>query len=279
MSIPAFDIETNHNADLTRISSGMKYTSDYSVFKFIQGNRNIVESHVKEIIKSINSIGYIPIPIVVNEDMEIVEGQHRFEALKRLNLPIPYIIVLGATREEIIALNTSSRKWGTADYISSFASDNIPSYQRLKQLLHDFNKDGARIECVLAFINPAHRYIKPKLSKRITDGTFTLSKERYEFVKIRLRRIVDLGLIDYQKSKKIPADGFYAAISYAFDHPEIDAIILIRKILDEYDIPHFRGVGDILRVFDDINNKGKRAEKRVFMEADFKKGLYLPEEA
>lgn len=267
----------NQGDYLARISSGIKYSKDYSAFKFIEGNRNISERHVRDIIKKINEIGFIPMPIVVNENMEIAEGQHRFEALKRLGLPIPYIIVPGVGMKEIVALNTSSMKWSTSDYIDSFASNHKASYQRLKQLMRDFNKDGARLECVLAFINPAHRYMKPKLQKRITEGMLKLSKERFDFVRIRLNRIIDLGVIDYQKSKKIPADGFYAAISYAFDHPDVDAIVLIKKILIEYDLPHFRGVGDMLRVFDDINNKGKRAEKRVFMEADFKKGLYLPD--
>lgn len=259
-----------------RKSSETKYTTDYSMFKFMGGNRNIDERHVKHIMSLICEFGYVQEDIIVNEFMEICEGQHRFEALKRLGLPIPYKIVPGLRREHVILLNTSSKNWRTVDYIDSYASDNNPSYQRLKQLLHDLSKDGVKLECVISFIHPGYKYMKPSMMKRIKEGDFVFTKERYEFIRERLNKIVALSVIEYQKCNKIPMEGFYAALGYAFDHPDVDAVPLIRRILKVYDLPHFRSAHEMLRVFDGINNKGKPMANRVFMEADFKKGLYFP---
>ena len=64
-------------------------TMEYDKFKYQIGNREIMENNVKDIIKKIEKNEYdTAFPIVVNKNMEIIDGQHRFEALKRLGLPI-----------------------------------------------------------------------------------------------------------------------------------------------------------------------------------------------
>ena len=59
---------------------------DYSQFKYLGGNRDI--THSKKLLESITQNGYFNVPILVNENMEIIDGQGRFEALKMLGLPI-----------------------------------------------------------------------------------------------------------------------------------------------------------------------------------------------
>ena len=66
-------------------------TKDYGVFKRLNGNRIIDKTNLKNILESIKS-NNLEIPIIVNEKMEICEGQHRFECKKQLNLPVDFII-------------------------------------------------------------------------------------------------------------------------------------------------------------------------------------------
>ena len=42
-------------------------TRNYEIFKKLQGNRAVQEDRIKNIINSINEVGYIKSPIVVNE--------------------------------------------------------------------------------------------------------------------------------------------------------------------------------------------------------------------
>ena len=80
-------------------------TADYSAFKKLTGNRDILENRKNLIISSINERGWIRNPVVVNDNMEIIDGQGRFEALKELGLPIEYVVAHGATISDCIALN------------------------------------------------------------------------------------------------------------------------------------------------------------------------------
>ena len=75
-------------------------TTDYSLFKRLEGNRNVLEIRVKRITASIKKVGWIQNPVIVNEKMEVIEGQGRLEALKRLGMPVDYIIVPGIGLDE-----------------------------------------------------------------------------------------------------------------------------------------------------------------------------------
>ena len=66
-------------------------TKDYEMFKFLDTNRVPNQRITKKLEKSIQEHG-IQIPIIVNEDKQIVDGQHRFWALRKLGYKVPFII-------------------------------------------------------------------------------------------------------------------------------------------------------------------------------------------
>lgn len=109
-------------------------TTDYSVFKKLGGNRDVLECRKNTIKKSIIENGYVRNPIVVNEHMEIIDGQGRFEALKELSLPVEYVIAHGAGQKECIALNANQKNWKSADYVKSFAELGLEDYKNLQSL-------------------------------------------------------------------------------------------------------------------------------------------------
>lgn len=80
-------------------------TKDYSIFKRLVGNRDIPESRISKIVESIQTIGWVHNPIIVNEKMEVIDGQGRLTALQRLKMPIEYIIAEGAGNKECIYMN------------------------------------------------------------------------------------------------------------------------------------------------------------------------------
>lgn len=57
-------------------------TRDYSVFKYLSGNRDINLHNVNNIVKNVLENGLLPTIVIVNENMEVIDGQHRIEAFK-----------------------------------------------------------------------------------------------------------------------------------------------------------------------------------------------------
>ena len=66
-------------------------SKNYSMFKRMRGNREINERHVQYFVKELSKNG-MQIPGKINALNEIREGQHRFEACKRLKIPFMFFI-------------------------------------------------------------------------------------------------------------------------------------------------------------------------------------------
>ena len=67
----------------------IKSTTDYNKFRKLNGNRPVRPNHVKRIVESMQK-QLLPTFIEVNEHYEIIDGQHRIEALKELELPVGF---------------------------------------------------------------------------------------------------------------------------------------------------------------------------------------------
>ena len=74
-----------------------KETTDYKRFKFLINNRQTARNHINRLKDAITKNPDILSvqPILVNEKMEIIDGQHRFTAASELGLPIHYTVVKG----------------------------------------------------------------------------------------------------------------------------------------------------------------------------------------
>ena len=98
-------------------------TKDFSIFDRVIGNRlpttARAESNINRIMKSIKE-KYIPLPILVNKQMKVVDGLHRLEAHRRLEKPIRYIITnVDVDVKDIQRINNISNNWNTEDYLNS----------------------------------------------------------------------------------------------------------------------------------------------------------------
>ena len=94
-------------------------TNNYEKFSYVDGNRPLRKTHLKNLTESI-AIKQIPVPIVIDENFKICDGQNRFEACKILGKPIYYIKVPGMTLDDIQRLNANTKTWDTQDFLDSF---------------------------------------------------------------------------------------------------------------------------------------------------------------
>jgi hypothetical protein len=117
----------------------VKFTTNYSIFKFLEGNRKINQLNLRRIIASMKENPLITI-LVVNEKMEIIDGQHRFLALKELNLPINYVVAYGYGVKEVSILNAIGMNWTRVDYLDTYVSSGNENYIKFKEFKDRFEK-------------------------------------------------------------------------------------------------------------------------------------------
>ena len=126
----------------TQVSGLIFTTTDYDIFNFLTGNRTINANNVKKLKESINENGYKKSqPIIVNQDFEIIEGQHRFVACEELKLPI-YFTIEREDEDSIKLtqdLNKNQKNWGLIDYIKSYVDRGYQDYINFLRFVEDRN--------------------------------------------------------------------------------------------------------------------------------------------
>lgn len=119
-------------------------TNDYSKFSTILGNRIVNEKKVENLMADIsdglNLLPYCPV-IVFNEGetLNIVDGQHRFEATKRLELPVHYVVCDQLDLKKIARLNSRSDKWKSTDFLDCYARLGIEDYNTLAGFMQEYH--------------------------------------------------------------------------------------------------------------------------------------------
>ena len=85
-------------------------TTEYGVFNKLRGNRSVNELHVRRLVEAIKEKD-LQIPIIVDHDMNVLDGQHRLDAYKIVGNPITYIIKDKFELQDVRNVNSVNRKW------------------------------------------------------------------------------------------------------------------------------------------------------------------------
>lgn len=113
-------------------------TDEYDKFRKLLGNRDVTPTRLSAIKESILRIGYQPSPILVNEKMEVIDGQGRLAACEALNLKVYFIIKEGLTITDCISMNIKMKNWTEVDYINCYADRGYANYVNLREMLSEF---------------------------------------------------------------------------------------------------------------------------------------------
>lgn len=131
-------------------ASNVYTSSNYNMFHFLPFNRNIIKKHLATIIGSIRRNGVLSFPLMIHTNCIdgrwkywIVDGQHRFEAFKKLGFPIRFTLYRPdhggeITKNDIAQLiadvNNSSRKWSLHQFLKNWEFLDIPEYMKIKKV-------------------------------------------------------------------------------------------------------------------------------------------------
>jgi hypothetical protein len=109
----------NYTKTEPMVSNYVHTTTDYFLFKPIDGNRNKNLLHINRLKKSMKE-NYLFTIITVNENYEIIDGQHRFDVIKELGLSLHYVVCKGYGLDEVHILNQNSKTWNADDYLDGY---------------------------------------------------------------------------------------------------------------------------------------------------------------
>lgn len=189
--IPLWDAEVFSRVGNRTINTQFKtyITKNYGLFKKLQGNRLVNEKNVETIKNNIINNGLLPTVLVVNEKMEVIDGQHRLEAFKQLELPVMFQIYEGLGLEQCVAMNITGKRWELKDYVNSYAEQGSEDYKFLVELMELF--PSIPLHALASIVGGLGAGLSSK------DGMISQSKIRNGEFKLYLTKEESLTVLSY----------------------------------------------------------------------------------
>jgi len=199
-----------YNLDVIR-EEKVYISDDYSIFRYKEENREIKVN--AKLSASIEESGQI-YPILIDNKFYVIDGQHRLEICKNLNIPVEFIIrEVDVDTSLIIDINVSQKSWDTIDYIKSYASSGKESYKTIliKSNIYSFLNTTTIIEAL--------KYASPTVAvKDIKSGEYLINSKdlkKAEFLFAYLQSKITENKID----KKLFSNTYF-----------IRAVIILSKL-------------------------------------------------
>ena len=204
-----YQLVCQNNERETYLNSPKIYSSsEYEKFGFLHFNRKINKSTVRRLIKLTkekNRMMYYP--IIVDQSLGIVDGQHRFEVCKILGLPVYYMIMdINADWQDVYNMNTTGKKHNISELIMLIGKYSYGHDNDLTDLLviYDDYKETNLLISTLAMLFFHFNHSSGGTIKAIRDGRYEI---RYRDETYRLLSFLDnmraLDFEDWDKNKFI----------------------------------------------------------------------------
>lgn len=249
-----------------KLANEIYQTTDYNRFKIMNGNRNINKQHLERIKLNILK-RYVMSPILVNEKFEIVDGQHRFTALKELKMPVFYYVISGLTIDECQLLNSYSNNWTSMDYIKSFSHIGNKNYQLIMKFIetYPFIQNAYTIIYLLqGKKSSAHG----SLLSNIKTGEFQLTIQDYNAACRIANKMKDFSKVIKEYTHTL----FQRAIMQIIMHPSYDHDRMLSK-MESIGVTKFKrcsSINDYYKILSEIYNYRTRKGEELYFEIEFK---------
>lgn len=230
-------------------------TTDYAKFRTLKGNRDVSHDRVAKIIKSIKNVGYIINPIIVNEKMQVIDGQGRLQALTELKMPVYYLVVPHTGIKECISMNIYQEKWSTIDYVKSYAKRGSSDYQTLLKAIIEFYPN-IPIGIIVTACSGSMNNVS---TEKVFKGDFQMGRDNWKDA---------LNYLNKYTPYKNQISGSWANLTkvllFAYDAPEIDENIMYKQFVKN--ATKLPGIGSIIDALNalEVAYNTRRREKVYF---------------
>lgn len=168
-------------------------------FKFLDYNRPINKRHINELKESIEKNGYIEsLPIVVDTEGYILDGQHRYVACQELGITPPHLTMPMNNKKIIHLINSLQKGWGTLDYIHYYAQLGNPYFIELLRLSKKYNLSPVII--LLMFKADGGNLLRGVRNENLT---FDISEKGLKQIEEKLQNILKIYECYGVKSTKL----------------------------------------------------------------------------
>lgn len=219
--------ETNVNQNekhiIKQTVGAVMKTKDYDVFSFIDGNRRLNPRNYSKLLSSMKE-EQLHIPIIVNENYEIVDGQHRFTAAKELGLYVYYVIEKGYGLEQVKRANMVSSNWKKEDFLESHIKDGVDGYKDFKDLVDLYGIGISDLIKIFAYVQGKNTDIAGKLFE---NGTFNFDKK--DEVIAFLDALDDFSFFPQYKTKTFVTAFMKLYFNEKYDHTVMKGRLKNRK--------------------------------------------------
>lgn len=176
-------------------------SNEYDKISKLTGNRDVVARNVEKKKKLIEEHGFKTTnPIIVDMEGAIIDGQHRKEAAKELDVPFNFMVDTDSDNalQTAIVFNTSTMNWTIQNFIDAYAQNGNENYAQLLKLQKEFDIDMSKT-LILYF---AHEIGTPYHTP-LKNGTFVFKEEKATQARViynEWQQIIDATLVPGYKN-------------------------------------------------------------------------------
>lgn len=232
----------------------IKNTTNYELFKFKKENREVSYNKVASLKSKLIDDGRQIMPIICNSNWEIIDGQHRFVALKELGWSIMYYIDDSVTSADLITINNTQKNWGMLDYIHYYASLGKVSFKALEKVTKGF--DEFPLKVIVAAIGK--KYIK---ERKIKAGEIEFTEEDMKDGIICLQYMKDIK--DNIKVKIINPAIFFFLLVKIYYLQDIDRQKLRDNVILKYGTENYGNAEQCAQVLEHFYNFHSRTYRYI----------------
>ena len=237
-------------------------TEAYGAFSFITGNRNINKSHLEKLRKSMMEM-LIPIPIVVNEKLQIIDGQHRYMICKEEGWTLTFMQIKGLNLTHVQKINELMKVWTAEAFMHCYCDlaletedGEYDDYVEYREFKRKYGFGHNETQAILT----NQRMFSGNLSERFRNGSFKINNLK-KAIHVA-ERITDVGKY-YQGYKR---RGFVIAMLQCMAIPEYNHDRFLSKLsYQTYKLSDQSNYKQYLQIAQDIYNYHAREGDRLLL--------------
>jgi len=211
--------------------SEIQYTNDLSIFNKINGNRVVLPVPLRKMISSLQTRNLLKYrPLLVDKNLEVIDGQYRLAGAKTLGLGVYYQIMDDYLDGDMILLNAIQKNWSLENYVYYHAAKGLPEYIKLIEVAAAKNRTIMEILRVKG--GAITKSVRNGTLKFFTEKTIGKLDEQLgktsQYIETMKKHILhDQSFLDTQR--------FSRALVVVINNPEMDWNTFISKSIIKSD--------------------------------------------
>lgn len=215
-------------------------------------NKRHVE-RMKKTLKENNRLDQYP--ILVNQNMEIIDGQHRLAACEELRIEVHYEVINNANMDDVRSINYAQKPWSGKDFIESYAKQGITDYQILLDFIEEYELGQYSAIALLSDGSAGG-----DISLRLRSGNFKVKNLNKAIIMAKA----------LQSIRPFTEDNAWRSVMFTNAFRMIYEKVSIEDLVDNLSKRDTRlekkaSIRDYLRQFEDVYNHYKHFQNRIHL--------------